>query len=572
MSSTPERSELFQHTNAIGLLVGGLLILLVLLAVIKHEANVPVLKTGDVPAGHFNGERALRMLNDLNGNSTPHPAGSEANKLLRQKLVAELQRLGYQPEIQRAFIAGRDGTPVEVNNIIAMLAGSRSKAVMLSAHYDSVSTGPGAADDGAGVVAVLEIARVLASEPRQLNSVILLLTDGEEAGMLGAQAFVLKHPLAQEVGAVVNLEARGSSGPSLMFETSVQNAWLIRQLAASVQRPVTSSAFSTIYAWLPNATDLNVFKRQGMPGVNFAFIGSASNYHTQRDNMANLQPGSLQHQGDNALSMIRALSATELESPSPPGNAVFFDVLGLRVIWWREKWSFVLALLSALVMVLNIVSLIWHRVVSLNSIAWGTVAFILSLLTAAVLGYVLSLGMWKAETWTRPWSTFPGPAVFTFWMLGVASSCLISVWLWKRTGLFGLWGGIWIVWVLLSVLTTVKVIAMSYLFIIPTLAAGLSALPWTLRAKANEAGLIVPVIVSCLLAAVIWLPLAWFFYEGIGMMGMPLVSVQLALVTSTLACLIGPLKARWRWAIPVTLMIATCIGAAITFATPDRGH
>lgn len=565
-------SELFQHPCVVGLLAASLLILLVLLAVILRAANVPVLQIGDVPPGQFNGERALRMLHELNDNSIPHPVGSKSNQLLRQKLVAELERLGYQPQIQQAVIAGRDRTPVEVNNIIAVLAGSRSKAVMLSAHYDSVATGPGAADDGAGVVAVLEIARVLASEPRPLNSVILLLTDGEEAGLLGAQAFVLKHPLAQQVGAVVNLEARGSSGPSLMFETSGQNAWLIRQFAASVQRPVTSSAFATVFAWLPSATDLNVFRRQGMPGVNFAFIGDSLNYHTPRDSIANLQAGSLQHQGDNALSMIRALSATELESPSPAGNAVYFDVLGLRVIWWREKWSFVLALLSALVVALNIVAIVWHRVVGMRSIAWGAFAFIFSLLTAAVLAYGLSVAMWKAETWTTAWSPFPGPGVFTFWILGIASSTLISAWLWKRTGLFGLWGGTWIVWALLSVLMTVKVIAMSYLFILPTLAAGLSALPSTLRDKANETGLVVPVLVSSLVGAVTWLPLAWFFYQGIGLMGMPLVSVQLVMVTSTLVCLIGPLRARWRWAIPVTLMIVTCIGAVITFAIPDRWH
>src|SRR6185295_13020800 len=121
---------------------------------------------------------------------------------------------------------------------------------------------------------------------------------------------------------------------------------------------------------------------------------------------ANLQPGSLQHQGDNALSMIRALSATDLESPLPAGNAVFFDVLGLRVIWWREKWSFVLALLSALVVALNIVAIVWHRIVGMRSIAWGAFAFIFSLLTAAVLGYGLSVAMWKAETWTASWSLF----------------------------------------------------------------------------------------------------------------------------------------------------------------------
>lgn len=84
--------------------------------------------------------------------------------------------------------------------------------------------GPGASDDGAAVATVLEIARILAARPASRHPVVLLITDGEEAGLLGAFLFVREHPLAKQVRAAVNLDARGTSGPSLMFETGPRTA------------------------------------------------------------------------------------------------------------------------------------------------------------------------------------------------------------------------------------------------------------------------------------------------------------------------------------------------------------
>ena len=91
--------------------------------------------------------------------------------------------------------------------------------MLLAAHYDSVPAGPGAGDDGVGVASVLEIARVLRQLPALRHPIILLIDEGEEAGLLGARLFVAEHPAARTVRAVVNLDARGDSGPSLMFET-----------------------------------------------------------------------------------------------------------------------------------------------------------------------------------------------------------------------------------------------------------------------------------------------------------------------------------------------------------------
>src|SRR6185436_5221486 len=137
--------------------------------------------------------------------------------------------------------------------------------------------GPGISDDLAGTAAVLETARALKAGPPQKNPVIFLLTDGEEAGLVGAQAFA-ESPLFREVKVVLNLEARGTRGPSLMFESIGDDGWLIPLFAAGASRPITSSVFVTIYQMMPNNTDLTVFKRSDVDGLNFAYVENPTHY------------------------------------------------------------------------------------------------------------------------------------------------------------------------------------------------------------------------------------------------------------------------------------------------------
>ena len=193
---------------------------------------------------------------------------------------------------------------------------------------------------------VLEAARILKAANPFRNSIVFLMTDGEEVGLWGAKAFVNANPWAKEIAVAVNLEARGTSGRSLMFETSENNAWLISAYAAAVKNPDASSLYFEIYHLLPNDTDLSIFKQAGMAGMNFAFIRNAAYYHTPGDNLEHLDPGSLQHQGDNALAMIRTLAAMDLSHP-PQGNAIYTDLLGLAVIRWPERWAIPLAALAS---------------------------------------------------------------------------------------------------------------------------------------------------------------------------------------------------------------------------------
>src|SRR5258706_7442827 len=119
---------------------------------------------------------------------------------------------------------------------------------------------------------MLETLRALKSSPTLSNDVIALFSDGEEIGSLGAKAFVYQHPWAKDVGVVLNFEARGSSGPAIMFETSDKNGWLIKEVAKAAPRPAAHSLAPAIYQLLPNRTDFTVFKEAGFAGLNFAYI------------------------------------------------------------------------------------------------------------------------------------------------------------------------------------------------------------------------------------------------------------------------------------------------------------
>src|SRR5690606_16680614 len=154
----------------------------------------------------------------------------------------------------RNVVARREGAPRPASEASEGAPASRPKAVALFAHYDSVPTGPGAADDAAGVAVLLETLRALKASPPLPRDVLFVVTDGEEVGLMGARAFVERHDAAKDVGVALNFEARGHRGPSLMFQTSPENGGLIRTYAEAVARPVANSAGAEVYRRMPNDT------------------------------------------------------------------------------------------------------------------------------------------------------------------------------------------------------------------------------------------------------------------------------------------------------------------------------
>lgn len=304
----------------------------------------------------FSAERAIQHVAAIA--QAPRPIGSMNHAAARDYIFQQLRAFGLDPEIQKTtainstvappFVAGT------IENVIARKKGSGDgRAVLLMAHYDSVSTGPGANDDAVGVAALLETARALnASGPLQ-NDVIFLFTDAEETGLLGARAFLAEHPWAKEFDVALNFEGRGNGGPVIMFETSAQNGALIRTLTTATSYPLANSLSYEIYKRLPNSTDLTVFKAAGRQGMNFAYIHGLTHYHTQLDNLENVDPRTVQHHGSYALALSRYFGAA-VSGVKPESDAIYFDIIGFLLVrypaWLARPMTAVTLLFLAAVM------------------------------------------------------------------------------------------------------------------------------------------------------------------------------------------------------------------------------
>ncbi|MCB1035423.1 MAG: M20/M25/M40 family metallo-hydrolase, partial [Acidobacteria bacterium] len=304
----------------------------------------------DAPGELFSAGRSLAELEWIA--EAPRPMGSERHRQVRERLADQLKTDGLEVETQSATVlktppwggATRAGA---VKNIVARLpGGGRQPALMLMAHYDSVPNSPGAGDDGSGVAAVLEVVRALQAGGPLEHELLVLLTDGEEAGLLGARAFVQEHPWAREVGVALNMDARGASGPVVMFRTGEANAWLVKAFAEAVEAPRASSLGYEVFRILPNDTDLSEVVDAGLSGLDFAFVGDHPRYHSARDSVRNLSPESLQHMGDQVLALLQHLDGLEL-SDLPPGKAVYFNLAGNVLVRYPASWALPLALVLA---------------------------------------------------------------------------------------------------------------------------------------------------------------------------------------------------------------------------------
>ncbi len=326
----------------------GYIVLVLALVLAVWRGQTPTPAAVDAPATAFSAARAFTDINAIA--QAPHPVGSAEHERVRAYVAARMTALGLSPRLQatqstRAFFGRVVSSPV--TNVIGTLKGKdpHKPAVLVMSHYDSAPDSPGAADDTAGVAAALEIARAMKASGVPDRDVIFLVTDGEELGSMGANAFFHQDPLAAHVGAVINFEARGDSGLAAMFETGPKNANAVALYAANTSRPSANSLSRVIYRNMPNGTDLSIALEKNLPGLNFAFIGDESAYHTPLATPAHLDLGSVQHMGDQALGAARAFAAN---LPAQTADAVYSDVLGFFLIQYPLWFGWVVLAVAAM--------------------------------------------------------------------------------------------------------------------------------------------------------------------------------------------------------------------------------
>ena len=398
----------------------------------------PIPKDASAPLDEYAAQRAFQHVEALSAYG-PRPIGSPAHTAAQAYLMEQLQKLGLEPQVQRAFSVSADGDELGmVENVLVRLPGSQTggKAVLVVAHYDGAPTGPAAADDGAAVATLLEVLRAMQARPALRNDVIFLFSDGEEMRLLGARVFAQQHPWMADVGVVLNLEARGTNGLVYAFETGPHSAWAAQALADATGVPVANSLMADVYRQLPNDTDFTVFRERSLPGWNLAFIGNGLAYHTRLDSPQNLSLASLQHQGEYTLGLVQTFGMADLGAVPGTGEAIYFDLLGRTLVHYPSGLRWIL-LLSGLAVWGWLLALQWRRgEVRLGRVGWGV---LVALGTVVLAGLAAWLGLLLSEQVDETSYLLRG-RYNDIWYWGAALTFGLAVaWAWQRLALRWLW-------------------------------------------------------------------------------------------------------------------------------------
>ena len=275
-------------------------------------------------AADYEGFSSARVVEDIAVISKEHHsvAHPEERAKVREYLVERLQGLGADTVKLYGYdsLVGPKNRHVvytfDADNILAEFAPENASEntpyLMFVAHYDSRYSQPmpkqdtvwsyGAADDGYGVGVTLEtVSQLLKHRADWKQGVKVLFTDAEEVGMYGMTAqWENNKEVFDNVGLMVNIEARGPWGPALLFETCPGNEKIMDLYADASKYHYTYSLPTDVYTFMPNFKDFTSVKDY-IPGMNFSTITDVNHYHTDKDNFSNISEKSIQHYGEQIL-------------------------------------------------------------------------------------------------------------------------------------------------------------------------------------------------------------------------------------------------------------------------------
>ena len=277
-------------------------------------------------AADHEGFSSARVVEDIKVISQKHHsvAHPQEREEVRDYLVERLQSLGADTVMLMRYdsLKGPQNKHVEytfdATNIVAEFAPVAESAsqtwLMLVAHYDSRYSQPmpkdtvwsyGAADDGYGLGVILEsVSLALKNRQDWKQGVQVLFTDAEEVGMMGMKAaWDNDKQIFDNVGLVLNVEARGPKGPALLFEACPGNDKVQDLYASCAKYPYTYSLTTVVYGFMPTYTDFSIIK-DSVPGLNFSTIADINHYHTDKDNFSNINEKSIQHYGAQMFPII----------------------------------------------------------------------------------------------------------------------------------------------------------------------------------------------------------------------------------------------------------------------------
>jgi hypothetical protein len=280
------------------------------------------------------GFSAARAVKDIEVMSREHHsvAHPQERAQVREYLISRLEGLGADTISLYKYdsLVGPQNKHVvytfDAVNILAEfspLTPSQDQTYLLFvAHYDSRYSQPmpkdtvwsyGAADDGYGVSTILEtVSQALKYRKDWKQGIKVLFTDAEEVGMMGMKAaWANDREIFDNVGFMINIEARGPWGPALLFETCPGNEKVMDLYAEAAKYPFTYSLTTVVYNFMPNFTDFTIVKDE-LPGMNFSTIVDVNHYHTDLDNFSNISEKSIQHYGAQIVPVTKEYLTNEV--------------------------------------------------------------------------------------------------------------------------------------------------------------------------------------------------------------------------------------------------------------------
>jgi hypothetical protein len=542
-------------------------------------------------AGRFNDTNAAAHISMLAGTIGSRPVGSAANARARDYIVDQLRQIGFEVRVQETDARRHElGRTAHVSNIIGVLQGDQPEALGLVCHYDSSPDAPGATDDALGVAVTLEVLRLAAAAPKRKWTLLALITDGEESGLMGAAGLVADREVTSRLRAYLNLESIGSSGSPVLFETGPANGWLVSSWARRAPHPRGGSYAIEVYTRLPNDTDFSILKTRDIPGLNFAAIGDSYAYHTARDTPERLSRETIRTTGENVVAIVDALQAQDITQRSGD-SATYFDIGGTVAVSYGPLLHWALA---ALALVSGVIA--WVRVSSDGVRRNGVLRWILAI-AWGWLGAVFVAASMAAATWLlraarevyHPWYARPGRLL----LLLVATGTIVG-WAMARAGRWLparshparhpalAWSVTLPIWIALAAACLWFAPSAAYLWVLPLAAAGVlvSLVPPGSDAAVRSASVIILAV-----SGTMWLREAHDLSRFVvALMGrLPIVTpffVYAAILSAGGIMVVPPLVAavasgrplRRPWVLTALMLVALAATLGAAYAAPAYTH
>ena len=217
----------------------GILTFLVLFSIFydalcQSDQELRAMITSSELAGHLN----FIASDELEGRGL----GTRGEKLAALYLASYYSRMGLSPAFRgsdfpdkyyQAFTVTKGKVTYNTQNVTAFIEGTDpvlgEEIIIIGAHYDHLGTDTspegdsiynGAADDGSGTAALLEIAESFAEARRKgvgpKRSLLFLHTSGEEAGLFGSQYFMKNLPFPRDkIRMYINMDGLGGKDPKV---------------------------------------------------------------------------------------------------------------------------------------------------------------------------------------------------------------------------------------------------------------------------------------------------------------------------------------------------------------------